>query len=372
MQMQVDSWTTGLRGDIVQRPLIEALMADGRVNQRLIFADEAASRPVLAATGLPFLTTPANRNPLNILQSLHRISQARASLWPWYEDNQRLVHVVMSSPWDQVFLDIPKRKGAKILLTVHDAQRHIGEESVFHSALESRLIEIADHVAVLSSYAGEVLRRRIGSRRPVHVVAPGLVMDSRAPGPSKTPPIGRPLKLLFFGRIHKYKGLDILLDAWERLHLESAPPVELTVVGSGDISPYRDMLARNPDVRLMHGWISDAEMERVFADNDVNILPYREGSLSATALAGMWAGMPTIATPIACFNEQLRNGVNALYSDDISAGAIAACIRRLAQSPELYARLARGAREKAISLSAPAVANNWHDLYREILSERRS
>ncbi len=180
--------------------------------------------------------------------------------------------------------------------------------------------------------------------------------------------MGRPLKILFFGRLVAYKGLQTLLDAWEMLRRDGLPPVELTVACSGDISTNRAALSRNPDVRLMHGWMSDADMELVFAEHDVNILPYREGSLSATALAGMWAGIPTIATPISGLIEQLRDA--ALYTHDLSAGAVAASIRQLADSPDLYTQIARNAHAVAVSLSASMVAANWHDLYREISPAR--
>jgi glycosyltransferase involved in cell wall biosynthesis len=369
MTIQVDSWTTGYRGDIVQRPLVEALAADGRVAQRLIFTDASPRRQDLVDLGLPYVTTPGDRRIGHALSTLREIRRSRARLHEWYRQSPRLVHIVMGSPWDQLFVDIPKRHGSRILLTVHDSQRHIGEESWMMDQLEERLMRVADHIAVMSNYAAGVLRSRIGDARPIHVVAPGLVMDSDPPGPPKPPPSGRPMRFLFFGRIHAYKGLDLLLDAWRTLKRNTDLPIQLTVAGSGDISPYQSRLKECPDVELIHGWISDERMAQLFDEHDVNVVPYREGSLSATALAGMWAGMPTIATPIGGFAEQIRDGVNALVSRDISADAIGPCIVALATDPELYGRLARGAHDHALTLSAPAVADNWYRLYRQICEE---
>jgi glycosyltransferase involved in cell wall biosynthesis len=272
----------------------------------------------------------------------------------------------MKSVWDHFYIDIPKRMGAIILLTIHDAQQHIGEESRLWAASEKRLFRLADHIAVLSGYAGETLRQRIGDFRPIHVVAPGLVMNPAPPGPAKPTPRDRPLKFLFFGRIRKYKGLDLVLDAWRMLQARNEASVHLTIAGSGDIAEYSAAISSLKDVELIHGWTSDETMSRLFASHDVNLLPYLEGSTSATSLAGMWAGMPSIATPIAGFEEQLVHGDNALIMRDISAEALAECVLEIAASPDLYGVLAQGAHQRAQALSAPVVVGNWHNLYERI------
>jgi glycosyltransferase involved in cell wall biosynthesis len=366
MAIPVDSWTTGYRGDIVQKPLVEALEADRRTAQRLVFTDPSPGKGELVDLGLPYLTTPGDRRLRNALGTLAEIRRTRARMREWYGEGPRLVHIAMISIWDLLFVDIPKRCGSTVLLTIHDAQRHIGEENWIMTQLEKPLIRSVDHIAVLSRYAGETLRSRIGDVRPIHVVTPGLIMNSGPPGPPKPPPSGRPMRFLFFGRIHAYKGLDILLEAWNALKHSTGLPITLTIAGSGNIAPYQSALDRCPGVNLIHGWISDERMAELFHSHDVNILPYLKNSVSGTTLAGMWAGMPTIATPIEGFAEHLKDGVNALISRNLSAGAVADCIVALAKDPEMYRRLAQGAHDQALTLGAPAVADNWYRLYRQI------
>jgi glycosyltransferase involved in cell wall biosynthesis len=366
---QVDFWSTGLRGDIVQLPLVEAVAQDGRIDQRVVFSSAGPSRAEFERLGLPFTTTPGNRRLIDAPSTLAAVARCRSDLRRWYAVRKPIVHVTMASVWDQFYIDIPKRCGAKILLVVHDAQHHIGEESRLITLLEKRLIRIADHIAVLSSYAGDRMRERIGAFRPIHVVSPGLVMDVSEPGPAKIAPRGRPIKFLFFGRIHDYKGLDFVLDSWRAIKSGNHVPMELTVAGSGDISKYLADIKSLPDVKLIHGWLSDEDMQQVFAEHDVNLLPYREGSSSATSLAGMWAGMPTIATPIGGFKEQLYPGINALVMKDISSSSLTQCMIELAISPHLYTCLAEGAHLTAAKLSGPVVADNWYGLYEQIWSD---
>jgi glycosyltransferase involved in cell wall biosynthesis len=369
MTIDVDLWSTGFRGDIVQRPLVQAMANEEELRRRIIYCSQTPAKLAMQSLQLPSCVTAGTRRVLDIPALLPSVLRARSELRRFYGDQnkQRIVHVTMASPWDQLYIDIAKRSGAKILLVVHDAQRHIGEESRAAVLLENRLIGLADHIAVLSRYAGEVINVRLQKRKNVHIISPGLVMNADPPGSAKQFPTGRELRFLFFGRIQAYKGLDILLDAWARYQANSAAPkATLSIVGSGNIEPYRAAIDAGSNIKLKHGWVSDEEMAEAFASHDVNVLPYLEGSSSATSLAGMWAGMPAIATRIGGFADQLFDRRNALLCD-IDADSISKSMLELACDVELYNSLAQGAHQEAMTLSAPQVVKNWIALYENIL-----
>jgi glycosyltransferase involved in cell wall biosynthesis len=372
MSTQVDLWSSGYRGDMVQLPLLQALASETGLDQRAVFSDQSPSCAGFEQSGVPLLTLSGDRRALAAPAIPWRVARTRSRLRHWYRDRRPIVHVTMGSIWDHLYLDVPKRQGATILLTVHNARPRIGEEvGRIAAMMEDRLIRLADHIAVLSDYAGEQMAARIGRRRPIHVVAPGLVMDTRPPGPPKVLESVRPLKFLFFGRMEKYKGLGLLLTAWEMLAKSTGIPMTLTIAGSGDISQHLPAIARLPRVEVMNSWLSDETMSELFATHDVNLLPYSEGSTSATSLAGMWAGMPTIASPIGGFKEQLIPGLNALIMREVSAEALVDCILQISGSSDLYNRLAQGAHRQAHALSGPVVAKNWRDLYEGIWAEKR-
>jgi hypothetical protein len=144
---QVDFWSTGRRGDIVQLPLLESVALDGRIDQRAVFSSAGPSRAEFERISVPFMTTPGNVRLADAPFTLAEIARCRRDLGHWYRDRKPIVHVTMASVWDQFYIDVPKRLGAKILLVIHDAQHHIGEESRLITFLEKRLIRIADHIA---------------------------------------------------------------------------------------------------------------------------------------------------------------------------------------------------------------------------------
>lgn len=366
--LEVDLWSTGYRGYLVHRPLSIAIQGDGRIRQRIVYCQQSAVATQMQGLGLEACCCAGAGNLRGAIRLIPQIFQSRSKLRRFYRTTgkNRIVHVTMHSPWDQFYLDIPKKYGAKILLVIHDAVRHLGEESWLMDKLESRLLKIADEVAVLTPYAGKVLQERLGNSKPIHVVSPGLVMNPDPPGPAKTFPLDRPLRFLFFGRIHAYKGLDLLIEAWRLFRDQpDAPNAQLSIVGSGNMTPYQAGIAQLNDVRIEHGWLTDERMAEVFKAHDVNVLPYREGSESATALAGMWAGMPTIATKLGCFAEKLFHNTNALLVDTDPV-SIASALTELSSSEKLFSRLAQGTQSIADTWSARNVARKWIDVYENI------
>ena len=368
MKTCVDFWSTGFHGDAVQLPLVEAVRDSGNIDQRLIYAEESLSATLFEDFGLPSVVTPSKLGKRPPFGLFSKVIEARSKLHAFYKTRQPIVHVTMHSLCDQPFIGIPKQYGAKILLTVHNGQYHVGEESRIMTLSERRMINLADEIAVLSHHARDMLIERIGDNKPIHVVSPGLVMNNDPPGPPKLRVVGRPLKFLFFGRIVDYKGLDTLLDAWSIIGGTNAGQATLTIAGSGDLQKYNRQIISFTNIEVKNDWLSNEDMERVFDECDVNILAYREGSTSATSLAGMWAGMPSIATPIGAFKEQLFDGVNALITRDLTANALANEMQQLIESPDMFDRLAKGAHEQAKLLSGPYVARNWETVYDRVLS----
>ena len=369
MSIEVDLWSTGVRGYMVHQPLVQALEIDGRVKQRIVYCGQSSALKTMQMLNFESCTTAGTRNIREIPLLIPQIFSSRSKLRNFYSDrnSRKIIHVTMGSIWDYCYLDIAKSSGAKILFVVHDSKMHIGEENWWAGRLQDRRIQMADHIAVLSRYAGDSLRERIGDKKPIHVVSPGLVMNVNPPGPAKRAPRNRPIRFLFFGRIYAYKGLDLLLRAWAQYQASpNATPATLSIVGSGNIESYREEIMNSNNISLQLGWISDDDMLETFANHDVNILPYLEGSTSATSLAGMWAGMPTIATRIGGFADQLFDRKNALLCD-IEASSICHSMLELASDPHLFESISNGAHIEAIKLSAPNVAENWVSLYQNIL-----
>jgi glycosyltransferase involved in cell wall biosynthesis len=365
--LPVDNWALGRRSHGVQAPLLEAMAGMDSLDLRGVISDANADLAAYRALPLPMLVLPTAAGASRLPGLAARLLPARRRLSRSSGMNGRLVHVTMWSPWDLFYLPVAKRAGAKLLLTVHDVMLHPGEEHWLKQAAWDKVIRLADHIAVLSRHVADELEQRRVSAKPVHVIPTGHLTTA---GPLLAPrafPAGRPLRLLFFGRIIHYKGLDLLLDAVARLRRE-AVPVHLTIAGAGDYAPYRAQLNALDCVTVLDGWISVEDKNRLFAENDVNMLPYREASQSGNALDGLFAAMPTIATRSGGLVEQLGDGTDTIFTPTISADDIAEGVRALAADPALFEKLSAGARASAMNRGSGRAAEDWAALYREIAS----
>jgi glycosyltransferase involved in cell wall biosynthesis len=122
-----------------------------------------------------------------------------------------------------------------------------------------------------------------------------------------------PCRLLFFGIVRPYKGLDVLLQALAR-----APAhVTLTVAGEfwGGTDETEKLIAAlglAERVTLRPGYVPASQIPALFAAADALVLPYREATASQNALLAFAHGVPVITTTAGTLADQVRDNVDAL------------------------------------------------------------
>ena len=250
----------------------------------------------------------------------------------------------MQAIWDAATLPSLSRGPTRSVMVLHDAFFHPGDEYPLRYAVLRRQIQAADALIVLS---GHVRRQAIEAygypaERIWEMPHGAFGFGSGEVRPAVHPRGARPLRLLFFGRIVAYKGLDHLLRA-QRLLRERGVEAEIVVAGSGSLEPHADLLAGLPGVEVHNRWLGDEEIAGFMAGADVAVLPYVEASQSGVAASAYAAGRPVVATPIGGLAEQVVDGETGLLARDMSVEALADAIRRFASDPELLDRCGAGA-----------------------------
>ena len=207
---------------------------------------------------------------------------------------------------------------------VHDATAHPGDGLSFHALDQRQALRGAGHLFCLSAHVEEGLRRQgygAGGQRLTKLWHPPLGFDAPlAPVAASARP-----RVLHFGRLLPYKGLDLLADAMALLGERN---FELRICGEGPHSAALSRLAAMPGVRVENRWFSDAELPELLSWAGALVLPYREASQSGVAAMAIAAGRQVLATNVGGLPEQLGGLPGAMLCAP-EAGAIAAGLETL-------------------------------------------
>jgi glycosyltransferase involved in cell wall biosynthesis len=158
--------------------------------------------------------------------------------------------------------------------------------------------------------------------------------------------------LLFLSRLDHKKGVDLLLEAFEKIR-RKRPDVALIIGGSG--APAFEAALRYQAERSgvsehvwWAGFLSGEEKLAALADADVYVLPSHSENFGVTVVEAMACGLPvTISDQVAIHREVSEVGAGVVVA--LEPGAVADAIAQLANDPAH--RLALGARARALAHS---------------------
>jgi glycosyltransferase involved in cell wall biosynthesis len=181
----------------------------------------------------------------------------------------------------------------------------------------------------------------------------------------------RPTRLVFVGRLHEQKGVDLLLRALARIR-ERRPEARIRcdVVGDGpsrhELSALAAALNVASDVRFL-GYRDDVAP---FLDRaDAFVLPSRAEGISNALLEAMTLGLPVIASAVPGNTDVIEHGANGLLFEVDDPASLASALLRLLDEPDLRGRLGREARRTVDTrYSIEHVGRRYVHLYRELVS----
>jgi glycosyltransferase involved in cell wall biosynthesis len=247
----------------------------------------------------------------------------------------------MPGALDLVMSSALARLAVPLAVIVHDADKHPGDGFPLQMLLQRRLVRRAAAVVVLSRHVGTRLTAQ-GLAGPHNLVTTTHPPFAFGPMPARPRAHGGKLRLLFFGRLLPYKGLDLLEAAMRRLGPRD--DIELRVVGSGPASETLAALAALPGITVENRWVPEAEIGALIAWADALVLSYREASQSGVAAAAIGAGRWVVATRVGGMVEQLAQEPMAWLCDpdevSLAESLRALTERASAEPPERDAILA--------------------------------
>jgi glycosyltransferase involved in cell wall biosynthesis len=232
------------------------------------------------------------------------------------------------------------KSGAKIIIEFHEIQ-DVGEAKLplakkINNLSLNYLLKKSSGFIAHSTHDADIIRNSYpaAANMPYEVIVHGpfnsLVEVKDVAPERKKVKDSEPIKLLFFGVIREYKGVDVLLEAYRKLCMSDAK-VELTIVGEpwgNDAKKMVEEISKGQwgSIKLIDRYVEDAEIPYLIADNDVLILPYKRSSASGPLALAMAAGVPVITTSIKSLEEATEGYSGAVHVPVNDSDAIAKAI----------------------------------------------
>lgn len=256
-------------------------------------------------------------------------------------------------PLDFWFLECCRKRGSKIVLTVHDLLPH--DTGEIHRKTFDALYRMADRLICHSDH----IKERLGAEfsvpgEKISVIPHGPFFFDVAPtgNAQKWEGVGRQpgrVLVLWQGIIFPYKGVDLLLRAWQLVEAEDENCF-LAIVGTGApglLEQIREQVKslELKRVQLDLRFISTQELVEIYRAADIVVYPYRAITTSGAIATGLALGKTIVASNLPVFRELLTHGKNALLVDPANSVELARALLELAQDADLRERLAASVRD---------------------------
>lgn len=236
------------------------------------------------------------------------------------------IYVPMCTYWSyfisSIFSDVP------VYYTIHDPIPHSGEH------LLNRIYQIIYKYEARKAYKIIVLSKRfeqavanLYQRKLTDIlyIPQGAFFSYKENASSSIKLVNYAddkINFLFFGRIEKYKGLDILFRAYEALEQNYGEKVSLTIAGKGNLACYESYIRKLHHVKLLNYLIPEEYISSLFDGNKViTVLPYIDATQSGVVNTAYMFNSLVMASDTGALSEQLGNGKYGILfpSNDIKA-----------------------------------------------------
>lgn len=202
---------------------------------------------------------------------------------------------------------------------------------------------------------------RLLAGREVEFLPSTRSIQNRRPDPIRTAP---PYRLLFLGRWHPNKGVDLLLECLGALSEEDWSRIERVEIQGGGrlegaVTAAVDALRASGRPVLKGGFLSKQAAEEAMLRSDLLVIPSRIESIPVVFSDAMKLGMPVVSMPVGDLGKLVeREPACGAVASDVSAQGLRVALAQVIASD--ISRFSPGVRDRSsmfdISLIAERLA----------------
>jgi len=173
--------------------------------------------------------------------------------------------------------------------------------------LDSRYLRNADVIHATSETEQGWIRRYVGKEPRIVVIPSGVELPEIVSTTLR--PAERVRQVLYLGRLHPLKGLDLLIEAWQLATSAFIPgqPWRLLITGPDEQGMRGRLEAQAGSLGITNitfsGALHGEQKARALAETDVFVLPSRSENFGIAVAEALAAGVPVITTKATPWSE---------------------------------------------------------------------
>lgn len=217
------------------------------------------------------------------------------------------IHLLTNDPSLSHFVVKWKNK-MSFYFTVHDLIQHeenvsflLGWKRKIQHSRMNKIINCVHHLSTNSREQFNALRKSYPNKQITYFPFPTLITDAIENGDQVLPELkGIKNYILFFGRIEKYKGLDLLIEVF-KANKDLQQKYQLVIAGRGNLGA-----GINHDrIIFINRYIHDNEVRVLFENAYCTVYPYISATQSGVLSLSYYFGKLAIVSDIDFFKENI-------------------------------------------------------------------
>jgi glycosyltransferase involved in cell wall biosynthesis len=197
----------------------------------------------------------------------------------------------------------------KKIATIHDPNPHTGEESYKKTIIRKVYTKMVNNFLFYSRYSyRQFIHSHIHSHsntfsaqlKPYSFISK---LNTTSIKPNKY--------ILYFGRISYYKGIDLLLEAFQSI-VSHYPNLDLIIAGKGNIEYEISDEIHTNKIRFLNKYVPIQELAELINNAEFVVCPYREATQSGVLMTAFALNKPVLATNVGAFPEYVLENINGM------------------------------------------------------------
>ena len=144
--------------------------------------------------------------------------------------------------------------------------------------------------------------------------------------------------ILFFGRVSKYKGIEYLVEAFDKINKKNIN-IKLVIAGEGDLWFEKHKISNNKNIIIINRYIDTPELVRLISNCLFVVAPYTDATNSGVVMNSFAFNKPVIASDVGGLREVIKDGITGLLVESKNVDSLKEKIEYLIDNPALLEKM---------------------------------